>query len=451
MKISDHGTSSLKSKKASNGSETAERARLSNPNKESKVQNIAEKIFKTGYVCDHCLGRQFGQLLSGYTHEERGRAIRTVFAMSAEVGEIPFNDNFRGIRFRLLKVPAEKKELVCWVCEGLFDKIGEIAKRATEELKGIEFNTFHVGVTLSKKLLANEEKLWESAGIEYCESVKTEIGREVGKQLSRELEKTVDLKNPDLVLLLNLERNAIELTLNPIYIAGRYKKFAKIPQTTWYCPRCHGTGCDNCNWTGRLAKTSVQEIVAEPLLKATKGTGTRFHGAGREDADVLLFDWRDFVIEILEPRKRKIDLKKIKLKAADAKKVGISGLKFASREDVVKVKEKKAHKVYKMIVALEKPVKKEDLQELETLKTTVSQRTPQRVAHRRADIVRRRKVLSVKYKLVNPKTLELEVETEAGLYVKELVSGDEGRTKPSVSEILKVPAGVKELSVVGIK
>ncbi|VVB60817.1 tRNA pseudouridine synthase Pus10 [uncultured archaeon] len=453
MKVSNHGTSSLKSEKDSNGSQMAEYAKLSNPDKGLMVQNTADKIFKTGYVCDHCLGRQFGQLLSGYTHEERGRAIRTVLAMSAEIGEFPFNENFRDIKFRLLKAPSkpEGENKPCWVCEGLFEKIGEIAKRAAEELKGIEFNTFHVGVTLSKKLLLNEEKLWESAGIDYCESIKTEIGREVGKQLSRELGKIVDLKNPDIVLLLNLERNAIELTLNPIYIAGRYKKFAKIPQTTWYCPRCHGTGCDNCNWTGRLAKTSVQEIIAEPLLKATKGTGTRFHGAGREDADVLCLASRDFIIEILEPRKRKIDLKKIKLKASDAKKVEVNGLKFVSKEDIVKVKEMKAHKVYKMIVTLGKPVTTKDLEGLKTLKATISQRTPQRVAHRRADIVRRRKIFSIKYKLVNSKTLELEVETEAGLYVKELVSGDEGRTKPSVSDILKVPASVKELNVIGIK
>lgn len=438
MKVPDHG---------------AKGAKPLNTNSKCNVLHMSEKVLKTGYVCDHCLGRQFGQLLSGYTHDERGKAIRTVLAMSAEVGEVPFQENFGNIKFRLLKTPpaTPKEKQACWVCGDIFEKTGEIAKKATGELKGIEFETFHVGVTLSKKLLENEEKLWEAAGIDYCESIKTEIGREVGKQLSRELKKAVDLKSPDIVLLLNLEKNAIELTLNPIYISGRYKKFAKIPQTTWYCPRCRGIGCDNCNWTGRLAKTSVQEIIAEPLLKETKGTGTRFHGAGREDADVLCLDWREFVIEILEPKKRKIDLKKIRLKAADAKKVQISGMKIASKEDIVKVKEKKARKTYKILVELEKPIDAKDLKGLSRLKTTISQRTPQRVAHRRADIVRRRRVLSIKAKLIKPKTIELEVETEAGLYVKELITGDDGRTKPSVSGILGVRAGVKELNVVGIE
>jgi len=453
MKVPKPSTYVLKSLKASSNSETDNHVKPLNPDS-SKVLKIAEKVLKTGCVCDNCLGRQFGQLLSGYTNKERGIAIRTVLAMYAEKGEVPFNENFEIIKFRILKVPQkpEGKELKpCWVCGGIFEKIDEITKRAIEELKGIEFETFHIGVTLSKKLLDNEEKLWEASGIDYCESIKTEIGRAVGKQLSHDLKKEVDLKNPDIVLLLNLEKNAIELTLNPIYFIGRYKKLVKIPQTTWYCPRCHGAGCDNCNWTGRLAKTSVQEIVADPFLKATKGTGTRFHGAGREDADVLCLDWREFVIEVLEPRIRKIDLKKIKFKAADAKKVHVSGLKIASKEEIVRVKEKKAHKTYKMTVSLENPVEAKDLKKLSELKTSISQRTPLRVVHRRADIVRRRKVLSIKAKLVNPKTLEIEVETEAGLYVKELVTGDDGRTKPSVSGILGVSATVKDLTVIGIE
>ncbi|MFH1471893.1 MAG: tRNA pseudouridine(54/55) synthase Pus10 [Nanoarchaeota archaeon] len=419
-----------------------------------RIIEIAEKVLKTGCLCDNCLGRQFGQLLSGYTNKERGCAIRTVLAMSAERGETQFNENFETIKFRILKAP-KKAEITetkpCWICGCLFEKTGEITKRAIEELKGIEFETFHIGVTLSKKLHDNEEKLWEASGIDYCESIKTEISRAVGKQLSHDLKKEVDLKNPDIVLLLNLEKNAIEVTLNPICFRGKYKKLAKIPQTTWYCPRCRGVGCDNCNWTGRLAKTSVQEIIAEPFLKLTKGTGTRFHGAGREDADVLCLDWREFVIEILEPRIRKIDLKKIKFKASDAKKVQVSALKIASIAEIVQVKEKKAHKTYKIIVSLEKPVAAKDLKELSKLKTTISQRTPQRVVHRRADIIRRRKVLSIKAKLLNPKTLEIEVETEAGLYVKELVTSDEGRTKPSVSGILGIGASVKELTVVGIE
>ena len=46
--------------------------------------------------------------------------------------------------------------------------------------------------------------------------------------------------------------------------------------------------------------------------------------------------------------------------------------------------------------------------------------------------------------------VEFEVKGEAGLYVKELMHGDNGRTKPSVAEILGNPAKVEELDVVKI-
>ena len=44
----------------------------------------------------------------------------------------------------------------------------------------------------------------------------------------------------------------------------------------------------------------------------------------------------------------------------------------------------------------------------------------------------------------------MEVRTEAGLYVKELVSGDGGRTQPSVAGILGADAECAELDVLAV-
>jgi len=81
---------------------------------------------------------------------------------------------------------------------------------------------------------------------------------------------------------------------------------------------------------------------------------------------------------------------------------------------------------------------------------TINQQTPQRVLHRRAELLRRRDVKTLKWKLLAPKKLELVVSGSSGLYIKELVSGDNGRTKPSVAELLGVEAKVTELDVVRI-
>jgi tRNA pseudouridine synthase 10 len=80
----------------------------------------------------------------------------------------------------------------------------------------------------------------------------------------------------------------------------------------------------------------------------------------------------------------------------------------------------------------------------------IEQRTPTRVAHRRADLVRKRRVIEVSWKKVNNKKIELQIKGEAGLYIKELVSGDGGKSVPSVSSLLGNPAVVKELDVMRI-
>jgi len=67
-----------------------------------KVIESAIKLMKKGYVCDYCLGRAFGNLLTGKSNKERGEAIRQVLAMVFDSGENLDIDlsNFHGINLR---------------------------------------------------------------------------------------------------------------------------------------------------------------------------------------------------------------------------------------------------------------------------------------------------------------------------------------------------------------
>jgi tRNA pseudouridine synthase 10 len=73
-----------------------------------------------------------------------------------------------------------------------------------------------------------------------------------------------------------------------------------------------------------------------------------------------------------------------------------------------------------------------------------------RVLHRRADLTREKYIYKVKVKKVSPKKAEMEIRCQGGLYVKELVSGDEGRTAPSVSELLGNKAKPIKLDVLSV-
>ena len=48
-----------------------------------QIQEKAQRILQQP-VCDRCLGRQFAQLLSGFTNEQRGHMLRTLVAMSVD-------------------------------------------------------------------------------------------------------------------------------------------------------------------------------------------------------------------------------------------------------------------------------------------------------------------------------------------------------------------------------
>jgi len=405
------------------------------------VVGLAAKALEKN-CCNHCLGRQFAQLLSGHTNAERGSFLRAAIAADIDAGhsfEKINPDNFAGFTFRnnkdFGKLSREKKP--CDICNGLFADIDKLAVKVARKIKPIDFTTFLMGTKPSRDLLEREETLWTSVGIDYCEPLRAELNREVGKRVEKLVGKHVDLKKPDITVVLDLEGNKIEVNINPLFISGYYKKLKRgFPQCRWGTPGHY--------------KTSVEQEVGRPLLKLTAAKDHKFHGAGREDIDALCLDWRAFVIEAERPKNRHIDLRKMEKLVARGKRVLVHNLKIADMEAVRNIKAARPDKTYRALVVLEKPVRPADLGKLKTLKGNINQQTPERVLHRRADLERKRDVMSVSWKRKNAKSFELFVKGSAGLYIKELVSGDNGRTKPSVSELLGVPAKVKELDVIKI-
>jgi tRNA pseudouridine synthase 10 len=48
------------------------------------------------------------------------------------------------------------------------------------------------------------------------------------------------------------------------------------------------------------------------------------------------------------------------------------------------------------------------------------------------------------------KTASFKIKAESGTYIKELVTGDDGRTKPSISDVLKMKCIVVSLDVMQV-
>ena len=81
----------------------------------------------------------------------------------------------------------------------------------------------------------------------------------------------------------------------------------------------------------------------------------------------------------------------------------------------------------------------------------IMQKTPKRVLHRRADLTREKKVHSIELNIISSNQAEIEVFCQGGLYVKELIHGDEGRTIPSLAQILETEIKVLYLDVLEVK
>ncbi len=402
--------------------------------------NYAARVLSAGPICDHCLGQQFARLGHGLTGRDRGRLLR-----GQASHRVPY-----GVR----------GGLPCWVCGNTFDRVENWAARALEAVDAYAFGTFLFGVRLSPRLEATQEHLSRTFPSPWAEPIRREINRCLGRAFEKLLARqgrsaTVDFTRPDVRFTVDLEQETVELQVASVCFTGRYRKLVRgIPQTHWPCRTCGGRGCETCKGSGKQYPESVEELIVPTLVNACRGSGGHLHGAGREDVDArMLGRGRPFVVEILEPKRRTIDLSEVAdaVHRAAEGRVEVAEMAPAHPETIEHIKNASADKRYRMRVNFERPVAEDALSRaLAELLGQIQQRTPTRVRHRRADLVRERTVHTATGELLSPKAAEIEVHCGGGLYVKELISGDDEATQPNLSALLGVHARVTELDVLEV-
>lgn len=433
---------------------------MSEDSSKEDILETARRIIGLGPICDSCLGRQFAMLSTGLTNVERGHSIKTVLAMQAVVSEDKalleeLAPSFRPAR--LSQGRNDEENARCSVCLGEMkpEHLDQWAKKAATAMQEWEYGTFVVGTKMSGLLAENEELLLADGGSKHAEPFKSELNREVGKRIAAITGKQASLKSPDIVVHLGLSDGEVELQVASIFIRGRYRKLVRgIPQTRWPCRECRGRGCPRCEGTGRMYQESVDELIKPAVIEVAQAGDTVFHGAGREDIDArMIGTGRPFVVEAVKPKTRTIDLAKLQeeINRRAEGKVEVLELSPSDAATVERLKEAAFEKTYSALVRFGAEIPEEKLKSvLKELVTTVDQRTPTRVSHRRADKLRVRKVYSADLVEVTGRTARIIIRGDSGLYIKELISGDGGRTRPSLADALKVDAVVVELDVIDV-
>lgn len=386
-----------------------------------------------GKICKNCLGRKLSKTVEGSNNIERADKA------AEELG-------------------IDLDNVDCAVCNNLFDKLDEgLYEKIDDKINrlGVEFETFLVGSKISKDIQERDEELSEKFNLDV-ETIKKEVNRLIGLGIWERYDKEAEFESQDIVFNVDLTGEPkVRIQINPLYIEGKYNKLKRgIPQTKWPCTKCKGRGCEECNYTGKQYPESVEELISEHFLKLTKGREAKFHGAGREDIDVLMLgSGRPFVLEIKEPKIRNIDLASMeeKINHINEGKTSYHNLHVCERRRKAEIKQSSpdTYKVYNALVKCDGEIDMDKLEQIRDL-NEIHQQTPQRVLRRRADKVRIKHVLDLSYEMIDDTSFNMRIKTEGGLYIKELISGDDGRSKPNISEILGVNAICEQLDVIEV-
>ncbi|KAM3842518.1 tRNA pseudouridine synthase Pus10 [Diretmus argenteus] len=229
-----------------------------------------------------------------------------------------------------------------------------------------------------------------------------------------------------------------------VFVAGRYNKFCRsLPQTPWVIDG------------ERRMESSVEELIAAPIISAFRADGFNFSSSGREDVDVrTLGNGRPFAMELLNPHRcrfNRAEMKQLQETINESSDlIRVRDLQIVTREAMGHMKEgeEEKTKTYTALIWTQNAVREEDIAFLDQITDlTIDQKTPLRVLHRRALAVRQRLIHTMTTRFQDPHHFYLGLKTQAGTYIKEFVHGDFGRTKPNLCDLLKTDTDILELDV----
>ncbi|RLG45852.1 MAG: tRNA pseudouridine(54/55) synthase Pus10 [Thermoproteota archaeon] len=397
-----------------------------------------KSLLATYKLCNRCLGRQFFYACPWIPTDIKGQIVKKI------------------VYFETAKNEDTGKE--CYICGGLINQLEDIGEKILDKLSEYEFKSYKIGTIFPTDVLEREDEIRSLIYPMDAASIKVEFNQYLDSFVRNRTKATIDNRDPDVKITVNIPYNMVHVDVKPIIIAGCYLKYVRnIPQTSWACRHCNGIGCEACNWTGKEYGTSIEDLLVNAILPYFEGEKGILHAGGREDVDVrVLGSGRPFALEIISPKKRNINLEKVERDVNEKYEgiIGVKGLRYADKSYISRVKGEmeRAVKTYLALVKSEEPIDDASMEKVvNRLKgAIIHQRTPRRVAHRRVDRVRLKRIYDVSIRRVSENMFKMTVKCEGGTYVKELITGDAGRTKPSVSDILGLKVECIQLDVIDI-
>ncbi|MEM4554317.1 MAG: tRNA pseudouridine(54/55) synthase Pus10 [Candidatus Anstonellaceae archaeon] len=336
----------------------------------------------------------------------------------------------------------------CFVCRGSFSEIPQMVLQAISSSKEFDWESFSVSSSVPKSFLIAEQKIWDFCQPGQFSSIKNIINAKLIQLIRQHTSKQHQPRFPDAVFEFNFQTKEAKASPSNLYIFGHYLKLSRnFCQSKWHCGACKGKGCNKCSWVGKNYP-SIEEELGKPFIQGLQAQDCILHASGREDVDVrCMGNGRPFVLEVVAPKKRNIS----SITLPPESPIKAVGLRQVKKNFVDLVCNSHFTKEYVAVIAADRPLGLKDAKAAESLSgVLLSQQTPLRVLSRRSDLERKRRVFSVSATCLPEGKLKLHIVAEAGTYIKEFISSDEGRTQPSVSSALGCRAVCEELDLVAV-
>ncbi len=244
---------------------------------------VASQILKNHDLCDSCLGRLFSKQMNLSSNKLLGKKLKMSIGQSS------------------------KK---CFICKNLLDNLMPYLKLMFDASSKYDFSSMVVGALIKPSIIDRDDYIRSKYKLRGIDSVKTDITKELGKQFTKKIKKTIDFLNPDLTFTINFKDESCQLRSKPILLHGRYTKSKRgLPQKQKSCVNCYGKGCRSCNFHGISEYASVEGKISKFLFNKFGGTTTKFTWVGGEDkSSLVLGSGRPFFVKIQNPFKRNLSL-----------------------------------------------------------------------------------------------------------------------------------------------
>ena len=327
----------------------------------------------------------------------------------------------------------------CFICRGLTTRLDKIRFDVLRRLRGYEFRTFSVGLSLPEGMQEREDQLRAEYKLKGGETIKAWLSKSLSERVARATHRRVDKLNPELAVLVDLGASEVSLNARPVFIYGRYTKPAGIAQRKTFCASCRGSGCVVCGYSGYEAKASVESTIQKKLGPLLGSKKMKFTWIGTEDLESTVGpSGRPFVFEAKNPRKRRVPRGFVSRTGMGLMRV--SGLKLLPSRP-----SKLPSFRFRTRVAIESSsrIGPEDLRRLSRVMRNVVvefRRPGEKPAYKR--------VYGVKAKAVGRGILA-EIKLDGGLPVKRLVNGDS--VSPSISEVLKADLKCRKFDILKVE